>query len=38
MKRGNGTGAQIAAWVSKNYRAQTIDDVTIYNVQDSSTR
>ncbi|GGF35192.1 glycosyltransferase family 39 protein [Williamsia phyllosphaerae] len=38
MMRGNGTAAQIAAWVAKNYRAQTIDGVTIYNLQDSSTR
>lgn len=38
MMRGNGTAAQIAAWVQQNYRAQTIDGVTIYNLQDSSTR
>ncbi|GAA1456483.1 ArnT family glycosyltransferase [Williamsia maris] len=38
MMRGNGTAAQIAAWVEKNYRAQTIDGVTVYNLQDSSTR
>ncbi|MBJ7287812.1 glycosyltransferase family 39 protein [Williamsia sp.] len=38
MMRGNGTAAQIAAWVQTNYRAQTIDGVTIYDLQDSSTR